>query len=352
MWMESAIGSEHGSLLRRRGGRCATTLQGFFAFLLLTSCQGEYPLAPTVCDYWCAAEQRGRCSRDEPVECVGGCEKRRKERADCDVPRQALADCVNRLPESAFRCDEGYTSREPGTCGVEMARWQQCDFGRPGTLFDLCDRWAFRCAYAGPTAPPFVVDAGDLHAILTQSCRALLGSGEQICGGTLLDCLNAHELSCDRPPGEQICALERALRDCLNARELSCDRPPGETAACAEERVALQVYDAPFRRICDGRSRACGRAEGDASPPERVWEACWASRPPATGPTCAGERRQLYDCLSPYWTEAQWDTSPRECDVMTTEVSSCRAVKMAFDACVASQPGASSLQPDRGPRVF
>jgi hypothetical protein len=124
---------------------------------------------------------------------------------------------------------------------------------------------------------------------------------------------------------------------CLNARELSCDRLPSETAACAAELEALQACDSPFQRICDDQSRACGRAEGDAAPPERVWEACWATRPVATGPICADERRQLYDCLTQYWSEVQRDTPP-ECDVMTTEVSSCRAIKMAFDACVASLP--------------
>ncbi|HMJ54661.1 MAG TPA: hypothetical protein VK540_21415 [Polyangiaceae bacterium] len=287
------------------------------AFLLASSCQGEYPLPPTLCDHWCAAAQRSHCQFDDPVECIVDCEEMRTRISGCDIRVRALADCANALPETAFVCDEGHTKRTPETCFADNEAMLICLSGEATSWWQLCDRWANRCAYADPTGPPPVGDAGDPLERFQRACTAPYGFITSPCT-----------------------RLETALVQCLNARELSCDVLPSEGASCVEERLALDACHPRFVNICNAWSFVCGSTEidGGADASLRTTETCLASPLTQTGQRCAVERNHVYECLNQYWTHPSGNAGVRrECDVLPTEVTSCQAEKAAFDFCATSQ---------------
>ena len=86
------------------------------------ACQGEYPIAPTVCDELCHASDNITCGSwlENPVDCVLQCEAQRAPTApDCDAQVWRVISCLRALPAGSNYC------REP-PCGEQYDALWQC----------------------------------------------------------------------------------------------------------------------------------------------------------------------------------------------------------------------------------
>ena len=109
------------------------------ACLLLVACNSEYPIAPTPCDDYCLAVQRGDCKDDEPADCVRSCEQERSRAAGCDAALATLSDCYVHSEASAFSCADDH-SRVGAVCLDERRAWDECKLPGSGACFDECVR--------------------------------------------------------------------------------------------------------------------------------------------------------------------------------------------------------------------
>ena len=81
---------------------------------------GEAPLCQRACD----VGNRVMCGRQVP-DCVPTCERWKEHR--CFQPYAAYAECLARLPASAYRCDEtGLPMPQPGRCADTQAAFVAC----------------------------------------------------------------------------------------------------------------------------------------------------------------------------------------------------------------------------------
>jgi hypothetical protein len=100
-----------------------------FALFSLQACQGDYPLAPTLCDDWChLTESKDACSFYSPSNCVRECEE-----------RGYTTRCSAEF-EAALACVKGHPSRKQ-SCGVQGSNVAECT--------DL-DSDLLNCAYSQP----------------------------------------------------------------------------------------------------------------------------------------------------------------------------------------------------------
>jgi hypothetical protein len=77
------------------------------ACLLFGACQGDYPLAPSLCDDLCHAEDNVRCGDwlSDPAECVVQCEVLHQSSGHaCDAEIRELLACLNALPDGNDYC--------------------------------------------------------------------------------------------------------------------------------------------------------------------------------------------------------------------------------------------------------
>lgn len=169
------------------------------------ACASEYDAPPTRCDYFCAVTQRIDCPDDDPVDCVGDCERERSGRlAGCDGDFEALIDCYRDTPDNLFTCrsDESHTD----ACHDERLALELCaaDSG------DTCRRWCSQtsgvcsaeivngcysfCLNGAPEACPAEgvayfqcrADGGDCQGFSRIPCAAELNDWEQCLGFRLL----------------------------------------------------------------------------------------------------------------------------------------------------------------------
>lgn len=77
--------------------------------VLLAACQGEYPIAPTLCDELCHAQDNVKCGSwlENPAECVLQCEAVRVTNGpDCDQLTALVVSCLQALPPGNDYCRE------------------------------------------------------------------------------------------------------------------------------------------------------------------------------------------------------------------------------------------------------
>jgi hypothetical protein len=91
---------------------------------LAWACQGDYPIAPTVCDDWCRASDHVRCgdySRD-PAACVADCENFQKPSTpECMTKFRNVIDCLNQAPPT-----NDYCGQQAPVCAAEYAALVGC----------------------------------------------------------------------------------------------------------------------------------------------------------------------------------------------------------------------------------
>jgi hypothetical protein len=89
------------------------------------ACQGDYPMAPTLCDDWCRANDHVRCgdySRD-PAECVSDCESFQKPTTpECTTKFHNVIDCLNEMPPT-----NDYCGQQGPICQAEYAAFEGCN---------------------------------------------------------------------------------------------------------------------------------------------------------------------------------------------------------------------------------
>jgi hypothetical protein len=95
----------------RKGSRLGGRLIAFGALAAAPSCQGEYPIAPTLCDEWCHAAQTDDCGFGGPASCVAACEREGLTRADCRQQFDEALACYRGTPREElcfphFPCSE------------------------------------------------------------------------------------------------------------------------------------------------------------------------------------------------------------------------------------------------------
>lgn len=114
--------------------------------LMLGGCDGSYPLAPTPCDDFCGAEERGNCNDDDPADCVRDCEINDGAigRSRCAEAWSARNRCLLGLDASAFTCRDD-RSHPPAACLDERRALSECLAPGSGACFDECVRQAASC---------------------------------------------------------------------------------------------------------------------------------------------------------------------------------------------------------------
>ncbi len=86
------------------------------------SCQGGYPIAPTLCDDWCDANDRVRCGDylEDPASCVASCEETQTSiNHDCKTALNAAVECLRNTPAG-----NAYCSSQP--CSSEISAVYAC----------------------------------------------------------------------------------------------------------------------------------------------------------------------------------------------------------------------------------
>lgn len=94
-------------------------------FTLLTAgCQGEYPLAPTICDEWCHVTKGFSCGFYDPAACVSECEAQLFASGDaCRAPVEVALACFRNTPGALVRyCARG----EMQPCLKELEALYSC----------------------------------------------------------------------------------------------------------------------------------------------------------------------------------------------------------------------------------
>jgi hypothetical protein len=164
--------------------------------LLLAACEDGYPIAPTACDDWCYATQRGGCAEDYPERCVSGCEEDALLTSvpGCETHWQELGDCYLAAPDESFTCHHEFeTSQVPDACHDQRAELAECLAPGGGACFRNCRR--------------------EFEA----------------CGRDLAEC----EFGCHHPhPGCE--AEQQALSVCLVDQPITCSSPEEDTRSPEE----------------------------------------------------------------------------------------------------------------------
>jgi hypothetical protein len=314
MQMSSQVNTDVKSRWGKVRVRLALMLAAGSAFLFLPRCDQGYPIAATLCDEWCAAENRIRCANEvDPAQCVSQCEDMRlfngrPEQTKCDPARHELVECIKALPDSAFVCDaDGVLRRRQGTC-LEPARQLSICQSRDSTTWEeLCSTWARVCDS---------IDGGDSWPALYEACTEPYRYAQNSCSlerGTFLDCLSGTTPQCDRTP----------------ARDLGF---------CRTERAALDACDPRFTSICNlwlFECRGVSDASTDGGSPEEYLlavRACLMSRPIDVGPRCFTLREDLYDCLTGPW----YDDHVVRCDITPARAPECATERARFESCAMS----------------
>jgi hypothetical protein len=174
--------------------------------LLLSACESDYALTPTVCDDYCRATQRAECDDDAPADCVRECERRRRP-DDCDTALAALGECYEHRDASAFYCEDNHTRIAP-VCLSERRALDECTLPGSGPCFDQCVRQ-------------------------TDICKAPLDDCERDCLHPSPRCRDA-----SRRYGACLLGLPVECRDWLQPET----RPP-EEVPCFDEALALLACD-------------------------------------------------------------------------------------------------------------
>ena len=299
------------------------TLAALSAFLLLPKCDSGYPIAPTLCDDLCAAQDRIHCENDlDPATCVARCEGERQTDSDqpfvgestrCDYSRSELLACVRALPDSVFSCVNGTKRLPASACADAELHLAICRAQDTRTWEDLCWSWARRCDRMG---------GGDGGATQDAMYRACLAPYRYARGCS----------------GEQ-----RGFVECLLGRELSCETIPSlEESGCQAERSAIDACDPRMNSICLLWAFECTARAADAGtdvagadpadPSRHSVLACLTDRVPDVRPRCIREREGLYNCLSESWYE---DHVVR-CDVTPARGRECAWERGKLEACVMS----------------
>jgi hypothetical protein len=118
---------------------------GWFS-LALVACDPGYTLAPTPCDDYCHATQRGGCKDDDPAECVRDCESQGSAPRDaCVASRRDLDDCWLRLDVSVFACVDHHTRLPDDQCLDERRALSECLEPGSAPCFDECLRQVKAC---------------------------------------------------------------------------------------------------------------------------------------------------------------------------------------------------------------
>lgn len=87
----------------RRLPRTHRWMPSAFGALALWACQGEYPLAPTVCDDWCNASEPVECEFYSPSSCVRQCEEAGYSTL-CSDELSMLMTCMKEHPKPHMSC--------------------------------------------------------------------------------------------------------------------------------------------------------------------------------------------------------------------------------------------------------
>ncbi len=117
------------------------------AAVALTSCGGDYPIAPTACDDWCLATQRANCDEDDPLDCVRECEDDSLigNYPACVNDWNKLKDCYQNASSANFVCEEGHSRPVPMLCSDELLRSSYCASKTIGLCAENCLRFASEC---------------------------------------------------------------------------------------------------------------------------------------------------------------------------------------------------------------
>lgn len=302
---------------KKKRGRATTALAAASIFLALPKCDSTYPVAPTLCDEWCAAANRLHCSDDvDPLQCVLDCEQlRRLDSGEwmgppgrCDSPRFELLQCVRALPDSAFSCVEGRTRRDMSTCVEPTLHLTLCASRDTATWEDLCSGWARRCAtQTGGDSDPdrwpsFYRKCTDPYHYVRGDCQE----------------------------------MQRSFIVCLQGRELSCDTIPSRNNdVCSVERRALDLCDPRLAMVCGRWAHECF-LPGDGGPPTadltQARLLCRNSWVPPVSERCRDRREDLYDCFTGPW----YDDHVLRCDDTPVRAPECEAERVRLEACAES----------------
>jgi hypothetical protein len=293
--------------------RLSLTIAAGSLFLLLLKCDRGYPIAPTVCDALCAAENRIRCDAEvDPVHCVSQCESEREldgvgVREECDPARRDLAECVDALPDSDFSCEPGSLSvhRRQGTCLGQTLRLALCQSRDVTTWEDLRSSWAQGCG-----VPDNGIDGGASRRTLYEACTWPYHYAAGSC-----------------------VAEQRSFVGCLLRGKLQCDTlPPRVIDTCHAERALLDTCEPRFRGTCHRWLFTCGRVDGAAVDPALALQNCLTLRPIDVGPRCFAEREDFNDCLTAAWSS---DLDSR-CVASPLDAPVCATHRARLEACAMS----------------
>ena len=99
-----------------------------FALFNLQACQGDYPLAPTLCDDWCHLTESTDCSFYSPSNCVRECEDRGYT-THCSAEFEAVLECVKGEPSQQRAC--GVQTAPKTACSDEESALLTCAYSQP-----------------------------------------------------------------------------------------------------------------------------------------------------------------------------------------------------------------------------
>jgi hypothetical protein len=293
--------------------RLSLTIAAGSLFLLLLKCGRGYPIAPTVCDALCAAENRIRCDAEvDPVLCVSQCESARELDAagvpgGCDPARRDLAECVEALPDSDFSCEPGSLSvhRRQGTCLGQTLQLALCQSRDLTTWEDLCSKWAHGCS-----VPENGIDGGASRRTLYAACTSPYHYAASSCA-----------------------AEQRSFVGCLLQGKLQCDTLPSRVIdVCHAERALLDGCEPRFTGTCYRWLFTCGGVDGGAEDRALAVQNCLRLRPIDVGPRCFVEREDFNDCLTAAWSRE----FTSRCVASPLDAPECAPQRALFEACAMS----------------
>ena len=88
------------------------------------SCEGDYPIAPTLCDDWCHTSERVSCGNylEDPAECVARCESEQMpSKPECVAKFRSVIECLNQAPPTHDDCGQ-----QTPVCAAEYAAFYEC----------------------------------------------------------------------------------------------------------------------------------------------------------------------------------------------------------------------------------
>lgn len=136
------------SLTSTSFGATALGSVGMMAWLWLSGCDNDYPIAPTACDDWCYATARADCKEDaSPDDCVTDCEETALGRRypACEPAWITLTECYRAAPDSDFTCIDDYSEPSNTLCLDERRAANYCVSEGQGLCFDKCVRRVEAC---------------------------------------------------------------------------------------------------------------------------------------------------------------------------------------------------------------